>query len=113
MSIELFKHNGERVIAHYMAFVFCYEIINVGKREWITEVLEGTVRRLREPGMGWMRADGGRPICLPLGYSIRNLKKFTHLTDMKRLSVMMGLAEDSQSWHSGAREAGLCAQLWV
>lgn len=26
LSIELFKHNGERVIAHYMAFVFCYEI---------------------------------------------------------------------------------------
>lgn len=32
---------------------------------------------------------------------------------MKRLSVTMGLAEDSRPWHSGAREAVLCAQLWV
>lgn len=42
-----------------------------------------------------MRADGGQPICLSLDFSIRNLEEFTHLTDMKRLSVRMGLTEDS------------------
>lgn len=42
-----------------------------------------------------MKADGGRPVCLSLDFSIRNLEKFTHLTDMKRPSVRMGLAEDS------------------
>lgn len=58
--------------------------------------LEGAVRRPRGTlRWGRVRADGGRPICLSLDFSIRNLEKFTHLTDMKRLSVRMGLAEDS------------------
>lgn len=42
-----------------------------------------------------MRADGGQPICLSLDFSVRNLEEFTRLTDMKRLSVRMRLAEDS------------------
>lgn len=58
--------------------------------------LEGTVRRPRGTlRWGWVRADGGQPICLSLDFSIRNLEEFTRFTDMKRLSVRMGLAEDS------------------
>lgn len=58
-----------------------------------------------------MRADGGRTICLSLDFSIQNLEKFTHLTDTKRPSVRVGLAEDSGP---GIVVPGRpCVQLWV
>lgn len=50
LSIELLKHNGKWVIVHYMAFVFCYEILTSEKRVGLLWCRALWKRREREAG---------------------------------------------------------------